>query len=524
MKRAKRQVGITKRNFVHQSNNFGKILTVAVLFLAVVNASAIQLTDLYDFTLADWGPGPLILSGNILYGTSPTGNTNQNAAGADGTGAIWRLNTDGTGFQELYSFSADPFGTNSDGANLFGGVVLSSSNTLYGVAFIGGASGLGTIFSINTNRTGFINLHNFSGADGNGPYGKLLLSSNTLYGTTVFGGDHGLSGTVFKINNDGTGFTNLHNFTSIGDSNTNIDGFEPYAGLVLSSNVLYGTASGGGLGGGDINFGSGTIFKINTDGTSFQVLHHFSAALLSGPSIYTNNEGAAPQEIILAGNALYGVTVNAGAYGNGTLFRINTDGTGFTKLHDFDGIEPSDKILLSGDVIYGVASGTIYRINTNGTGFINLYDNSSNAVIDVVLSGQTFYGTGSYGTNGWGMIFSLGPSQPIINSIVLNTDGTVTISCSGDAGFAYLMQATTNLGLLASWQTVSTNTADTNGNWQFTDYSLTNTIYGCFTNLIYTNVDIDPGSTNQPILIGTNTWCGDVLATLTRFYRAATVP
>src|SRR5439155_7669597 len=39
-------------------------------------------------------------------------------------------------------------GTNSDGANPFGGLIL-SGNTLYGTATYGGSSGRGTVFSLS---------------------------------------------------------------------------------------------------------------------------------------------------------------------------------------------------------------------------------------------------------------------------------------------------------------------------------------------------------------------------------------
>ena len=68
----------------------------------------------------------------------------------------------------------------------------------------------------------------------------LILSGNTLYGTAVYGGSSG-DGTVFAVNTDGTGFTTLHNFTATVYGQR--DGAFPYAGLILSGNTLYGTAS-----------------------------------------------------------------------------------------------------------------------------------------------------------------------------------------------------------------------------------------------------------------------------------------
>ena len=82
----------------------------------------------------------------------------------------------------------------------------------------------------------FTNLHSSaSGSDGGNPYGALVLSGTTLYGTANSGGSHG-NGTIFAINADGTGFTNLHSFATS-------DGINPYDGLILSGNTLYGTGN-----------------------------------------------------------------------------------------------------------------------------------------------------------------------------------------------------------------------------------------------------------------------------------------
>jgi len=101
--------------------------------------------------------------------------------------------------------------------------------------------GVGLILASRATAQTFTTLHNFTaipGAtsgtndDGAHPSGSLILSDNTLYGTTTYGGYWG-RGTVFAINTDGTGFTNLHSFSFS-------DGSNPQAGLVLSSNTLYG--------------------------------------------------------------------------------------------------------------------------------------------------------------------------------------------------------------------------------------------------------------------------------------------
>ncbi len=123
----------------------------------------------------------------------------------------------------------------------------------------------------------FSNLHSFAAApypdfinsDGALPYAGLVISGNTLYGTADYGGSSG-NGTVFRVNTDGTGFTNLHVFSAL-VSNTNSDGARPYADLVLMGDTLYGAASVGGAS------GSGTVFTVKTNGAGFATLYNFTA-------------------------------------------------------------------------------------------------------------------------------------------------------------------------------------------------------------------------------------------------------
>src|SRR5215471_3449640 len=80
---------------------------------------------------------------------------------------------------------------------------------------------------------------------------SLILSGNTLYGTAGLGGGQA-SGALFALSTDGTGFTNLHDF-ALRDLHgfyvpeTNPDGINPNS-LILSGNILYGTAEKGGQG------------------------------------------------------------------------------------------------------------------------------------------------------------------------------------------------------------------------------------------------------------------------------------
>jgi uncharacterized repeat protein (TIGR03803 family) len=280
-----------------------------------INTDGTGFTPLYG--LADSPHASLILSSGTLYGTVPRGED-----GSD-DGKVFAVNTDGTGFTTLQSFRKVDCSTypcsNSDGAFPQTQLVL-SGNTLYGITDGGDLYGFGNVFAVNSDGTGFTVLHTFTGGSDGGGYGedfsltttgvpgagnpRLVLSSNTLYGA---------AGTLFSLNTDGTRFTVLHSFSALSD------GDAPSA-LVIRGNVLYGTAGGGG------SFYAGTMFKINTDGTGFTVLHNFKPPWGVGPRDFggvANSDGASPQSLILSEDTLYGTTSTGGASGCGTLFSLS---------------------------------------------------------------------------------------------------------------------------------------------------------------------------------------------------------
>jgi uncharacterized repeat protein (TIGR03803 family) len=457
------------------------LLTSALAMMAT-HLMAQVFTTLYSFPAADTNSanavgafpmGDVILSGNTLYGTAQFG-------GRSGNGTVFSVNTDGAGFTTLHVFTGG-----SDGCDPLDGVIL-SGDTLYGTADEGGsAASYGTVFAVETNGTGFTTVHTFHGANGEAwPYGGLVLSGNTLYGTAL--GPENSSGAVFVVNTDGTGWATLHTFepgsTNASGPYTNSDGAWPSGSLLLSGNTLYGTAVVGG------QYGCGTVFAINTDGTGFTSLH-----------VFRGSDGASPYGgLILSGNTLYGAAFSGGSTGNGTVFALNTDGTAFTTLHSFtatstnssgfcvntDGAAPYGALILSGDTLYGTAqsggssgSGTLFAINTDGTGFTTLYcftplvgSNSTNRDgaspdSNLVLSGNTLYGTAyEGGVWGSGTVFSLllAPQPAVIRSggnVIL----TWPTNCAGFDYSGYTLQSTTNLGSSAVWRTNSSAPVVVNG-------------------------------------------------------------
>ena len=69
---------------------------------------------------------------------------------------------------------------------------------------------LGLILTDPATAQTYTPLYSFANSpDGANPLGDLVLSGNTLYGTTSQGGTNN-GGTVFAINTDGLGYTNLY--------------------------------------------------------------------------------------------------------------------------------------------------------------------------------------------------------------------------------------------------------------------------------------------------------------------------
>jgi len=364
-----------------------------------ISTTGTNFTRIHDFDGINGGNpvSTLILSDSKLLGMTNTG-------GQSNYGVIFKVNTtklstDSSGYTKLLDFKKSTTGI-SPGF----GAYVSDGTWLYGETDRGGI-GYGTVFKIKPDGTSYTKLFDCDGVNkGSNPTG-FVLSGSTLYGTTNGGGEFNM-GIIFKINTDGTGYTKLLDFGYY-DSGANP------CKLTLSGSVLYGCTTNGG------NYSNGVIFKVNTDGTAFTKLFEFGG----------NNNGDKPNSyLILAGSTLYGTTINGGVNNLGVVFKINTDGTGFTKLLDFDGTKganPYSSLTISGTTLFGMTNiggtnnkGVIFKISTTGTGFTKLLDfdgtnNGANPYGSLIFSGTSLAGiTNQGGVNDKGVLFKI------------NTDGT----------------------------------------------------------------------------------------------------
>ncbi len=400
-------------------------LTLALAPAAIAAAPTFQVLKNFDYYTsgANLRAGLVQGADGALYGTVASG-------GSSGVGTVFKLNADGSGFTVLHNFNSPV-----TGANPQAGLVQGADGALYGTALSGGSSGKGTVFKLNVDGSGFTVLRNFNGSTtGAYPFGRLVQGADgALYGTTYQGGSSSV-GTVFKLNADGSGFTVLHNF------NGSTTGAYPQAGLVQGADgALYGTAPSGGSG------GLGTVFKLNADGSGFTVLRHFTSSAT----------GANPRAGLVQGTAgaLYGTTPEGGSSGVGTVFKLNADGSDFTVLHNFDypttGANPEGGLVQGADgTLYGTTSrggyfgyGTVFKLNADGTGSTKLqnfdYHTTGGNPSGGLVQGTdgALYGTASMGgSSAYGTVFRLSLVNNDITAPVLSLPGDLVVEATSPAG------------------------------------------------------------------------------------------
>jgi uncharacterized repeat protein (TIGR03803 family) len=336
-------------------------------------------------------PGPrlvyagLALGGNTLYGTSVEG-------GANNEGAVFRVETDGSNPGTIYNIGT----TNTDGDNLIARLWLDGT-TLYGTSpYSQDSDNRGLVFSLDISGTNFQVLRSFGNfdldpEDGMSPQAGLCLGGSTLYGTTASGGDLSTNnldylGTVFKIDTDGGNFSVITRFEGSSVAGPNAD-------LILGGDTLFGAATGS---------GSDTLFRVNTDGSGLQVLHVFPGSGSSNDGLYPNGP------LTLIGNTLYGTTqLGTGTNTGGVIFKLNTNGTDYTILHSFrtstpntNGVMPLSGLLLGGGQFFGTADeggtagyGTLFSLTYRSATPTNLVYHADGSFSLSYLLGTNYLGT-----------------------------------------------------------------------------------------------------------------------------------
>ncbi len=434
----------------------------------------------------------LALQDGLLWGMTQGG-------GLQGAGTLFQLSPDGTTFDVANTLSAE-----SGPGRPQGTLTAAGGGVFYGASQTGGTAGTGTIFKRQADGSLLV-LRSFAAlaphtgfnVGGAAPSGPLLLSGSTLYGGTSLGGANG-QGVLFSVGVDGTGFTVLRDFGALSPlTGFNADGAQPCGGLVLSGGRLFGVAAAGGAG------GTGVVFSLAPTGAAYSVSRSF---LPLDATTTTNLGGAFPcSGLVLSGGRLCGATLSGGAGGQGTLFSLETDGSGFAVLHDFSALDPATGVngdgtgavaglTVSGNLLYGAASGggtgaagTVFSLDVTHPVLRTLHHfdplaaDGTNArgahpVAGLLRTGNTLYGTAfSGGPGGTGVVFALPlPLDAGIRAAANPLGGTdLTVDGLGAPFSNYTIQATSDLASPTAWQDLLTTPADASGRLGYTEFNQT---------------------------------------------------
>jgi uncharacterized repeat protein (TIGR03803 family) len=419
----------------------------------------VTVKTLYSFTGGADGSFPYggLTVGNDgnFYGTTAEGGTN------GGYGTVFKITTNGA-FNSLTSFNF------TDGSEPTGALTLGHDGNFFGAAD-------DTVFKVTTNG-GLTSLTSINGTNGDGLWAGLTPGNDgNLYGAAELGGTSAhSSGTVFKVTTNGV----LQWAASFNDTN----GANPQASLTPGTDSnFYGTTTGGGT-----NGDYGTVFKVTTNG-----------ALTSLVSFNGTNGSASYGVLALGGDGnFYGTTHYGGTNGGsgtptsgyGTVFKITTNGV-LTSLVSFNGTNgsyPYAGLTLGSDGnFYGTTTeggtnggyGTVFKVTTNGaiTALVSFnYTNGYRSWPALTVGNDgNFYGTTEEGgTNGgYGTVYVL-VFHPNIYAITAGING-VTLDVAARGKSTNRVWASTSVKVpVAQWQVISTNVADVNGLFQFTDTNI----------------------------------------------------
>ncbi len=241
-------------------------------------------------------------------------------------------------------------------------LIVGTDGNLYGTTHLGGTFNRGTAFQFAPAKKKIKILHNFNpSTEPYSPYDRLFQGTDgKFYGTTTTGGP-GSGGSVFQMTTAGKVVT-LFTFSTQQAAN----GATPFAGVVQGSDGnLYGVCSVGGAN------GLGTLFKISTKGTGFQVLHDFATATGDTPN-------ATP--LLHTNGKIYGLTFHGGSHAAyGDIYSMDAGLKPFVSQFVFYNGKVGDSVTILGQ---GFSNATGVKFGTGAGTFVASTDAFMTATVD----------------------------------------------------------------------------------------------------------------------------------------------
>ncbi len=326
-------------------------------------------------------------------------------------GVLFRIDSDGSNYTVLHEFES------TSGSNPEGGLTV-ENEIIYGTTLTGGSNDDGAIFSYDLNSNIYNNMFDFDGnLNGSEPTGKLLLYDGIIWGSTK-------DNKLFSITTGGNNFTVQATLNSPGFGN-----------LIVFEDQIYGISSGS---------GTTTLFVINPDGTGFTNLDFVQGEVGSSLTVLNNEilltttrdtyvydaangslnmfieDLGARSNLVISGNLIYNL--------NGTTeFVMSTDISEKVAKNLYYinscrlGCLPKGKLIQIKDELWGVMSinrdfspeQAVFKIKLNGSGYeiVKIFESDFGRISYnlVELNGNVWGRTSDGGLDMFsGTIFSIG--------------------------------------------------------------------------------------------------------------------
>lgn len=327
-------------------------------------AFEIVVNDQFSYPTGFGGYGALLLAddGRFYKGTE--------SGGIGGYGTVFSVSFAGD-VRILHSFRSDGFHPVSSLLHMGQGVLLGST-------YSGGRHGAGTVFGLHPGRV-IETQADFPAANGNLIYDLIPYGNGALLPTSArimafidrtltmlwqfgpAGPPAAANGTVYAVSLDRIIRIDTEEVIHAFRFGTGAQGLIEYGG------VLYGVTRFGGA------HNRGTIFSVRFDGT-LATLHEFSGPDGQWP---VANLVVASDGITLVGTTSAGGDTSTSTDGNGTVFKIARDGSGFATLHAFgpgEGRQPVGRLTYANDgplygttLTGGLGFGTVFAVSLDGS-------------------------------------------------------------------------------------------------------------------------------------------------------------
>ena len=244
----------------------------------------------------------------------------------------------------------------------YGNLTWDPADSIFGVMTSGVGGGGGNLFYFNPKLNTFVEYTSFRGIWGDYPYGSLTYDpvNKRLYGMTEeqpFGG----FGNILWYT------PTPANAQSIFSFNGGTEGKYPFGCLTWNPNngLFYGTAQMGGTN------DSGVMYSFNPTTNAQTVLINFTKSI-----------GALPYNDLMydpATQMLYGMTYAGGTNNDGVIYKYDVSTNTETVLVNFNGTNGANPW---GDLAYDPVNGKLYGLTlnggTNGNGSIIMLDTTTN--------------------------------------------------------------------------------------------------------------------------------------------------